>query len=265
MDKEEVRRHILKAYKESLGKSYGDIRSYVSHRKRPPYRLSPSEDAAFRQVMWGLTLQGVMTPSGKAVDDLLHEAHLTEYGQKCIAEDRTLPHDINGYLAHLRVSMGLEKDDLLIQYAEDALECFHRDNLRAAVVMLGVAAERSLEILKHAFLQTLDQEKRSKANQQLKKHLLRQRFDYLWKRIEQLGIPDDLQDKLEGDFWGAFQLIRRSRNNAGHFTAVATDKLTALACLAAFPGYVRTVFQLIEYLKTNPESEDLTSEGIETG
>ena len=146
--------------------------------------------------------------------------------------------------------MGDEADKMLLQYAEEALECFHRSNLRAAVVLLGVAAERSLELLKDAYLQTLEEKARPKALSKLNDRNLRKRFDNLWKRIKAFEIPGDLQDKREGDFWGTFQLIRRSRNEAGHFSPVETDKLTALACLSALPGYIRTLVRLVEHFRT---------------
>ena len=248
MNEQENRKHVFAAYGSSLGKSYGDIRTYVATRKAPPYKLSSAENKLFRDVMWDLAMQGVIAPWGPEIDTLLHGARLTEYGHECIAHEQVLPHDIDGYLTNLRDLMGDEADEMLLQYAEEALECFHRNNLRAAVVLLGVAAERSLELLKGTYLQTLDEKARPKALSKLNDRSLRKRFESLWKRIEEAKIPDELQDKLEGDFWGAFQLIRRSRNEAGHFTPVETDKLTALACLASFPGYIRTLFQLAEHL-----------------
>lgn len=245
----EIRKHVFAAYKQSLGKDYGDIRTYVATRKPPPYRLNYKEAATFQKVMWELTLQGVISPSGTGADGLLYGARLTEYGRECITQERVLPHDIEGYLANLIDAMSNDPDELIVQYASDALECFHRNNLRAAVVMLGVAAERSLEILKDAYMQTLAAEKRPKALSKLNERNLRKRFDNLWKRIQQVEIPDELQDRLEGDLRGAFHLIRRSRNEAGHFTTIEADKLTALACLASFPGFVRTASSLAAHFE----------------
>lgn len=245
----DIRRHVLAAYKQGPGKDYGDIRTYVAMRKPSPHDLTYKEDAAFQKVMWELASQGVISPRGRGVDALLYGARLTEYGRECITQERVLPHDIEGYLANLKNAMGNEPDELILQYASDALECFHRNNLRAAVVMLGVAAERSLEILKDAYVQTLVEEKRPKALSKLIDRNLRKRFDNLWKRIQQVETPDELQDRLEGDLQGAFHLIRRSRNEAGHFTTIETDKLTALACLASFPGFVRTASSLAAHFE----------------
>ncbi len=245
----EIRKHVFAAYKQSLGKGYGDIRTYVATRKPPPHRLNYKEEATFQKVMWELTLQEVILPTGKGVDALLSGVRLTEYGRKCITQESILPHDMEGYLVNLKDAMSNGPDELIVQYASEALECFHRNNLRAAVVMLGVAAERSLEILKGAYILTLPAEKRQKALSKLNDRNLRNRFDSLWKRIQQAKIPDELQDRLEGDLHGAFELIRRSRNEAGHFTTIETDKLTALACLASFPGFVRTFVSLATYFE----------------
>jgi hypothetical protein len=245
----DIRKFVFAAYKEKLGKGYDGVKGYVATRKPPPHGLNGKELAAFRKVMWELALEGVISP-GTGADQLLHGARLTEYGCQCITQGRILPHDIEGYLGNLTTAMGDELDELILQYASDALECFHRNNLRAAVVMLGVASERSMEILKNAYVQALVEEKRSKALSKLNDRNLRQRFDNLWKRIQQVKTPDKLHDKLEGDLRGAFQLIRRSRNEAGHFTTIETDKLTALACLASFPGFVRTTFALAAHLRS---------------
>ena len=261
MNEQEIRKHVFAAYGSSLCRSYGDIRTYVATRKPPPHELSGAENKIYRKVMWDLAMQGVITPLGPELDTLLHNARLTNYGLECIAQEQVLPHDIDGYLASLRNSMGNETDGTLLQYSEEALECFHRSNLRAAVVMLGVAAERSLELLKYAYLQTLEEKARPKALSKLNDRNLRKRFDNLWKRIRDNTIPEDLEDRLEGDLRGAFQLIRRSRNEAGHFTPVETDKLTALACLASFPGYVRTVFQLVDFLKASSDSTTKSVDG----
>jgi hypothetical protein len=249
LTKDEIRRHVFAAYKNSPAKAYSDVRTYVETRKPPPYKLSGDEESAFKEIVWELALQGVISPVGKGVEGLFYGARLTEYGRKCVAQERVLPHDIDGYLTNLRDSMGGEPDEMLLQYVKEALDCFHRNNLQAAVVMLGVAAERSLQILKDVHVELLDEDERQKALKKLNNRNLRTRFDALWKRVQKPGIPEDLQDKLEGDFWGTFQLIRRSRNEAGHFTTVETDKLTVLACLASFPGYVRTLFQLLNHLQ----------------
>jgi len=244
----DIRKLVFAAYKYKPGMEYGDAKGYVKTHKPSPLHLNGKELAAFQKIMWELALEGVISP-GTGVEQLLYGARLTEYGRQCISEEQILPHDIDGYLANLKIAMGDELDELILQYTSDALECFHRNNLRAAVVMLGVASERSMEILRDAYVQTLDEEKREKAISKLNHRNLRQRFDNLWTCIQQVETPDELHDKLEGDLRGAFQLIRRSRNKAGHFTTIETDKLTALACLASFPGFVRTTFALAAHLR----------------
>jgi hypothetical protein len=212
LTEKQIRQHVLAGYKHSPGKDYGDIENYVRTRKPPPHEFTHDEDKAFGKVMWELALQGVLAPTERGVQGLLGGARLTEYGRVCVAQEQILPHDIDGYMANLRESMDAAPDEILLQYAEEALECFQRDNLRAAVVMLGVAAERSLEILKNAYIKSLDEENHEKAEAKLKERMLRKRFDNLWRRIYVRTIPEALQDRLEGDFWGAFQLIRKSRN-----------------------------------------------------
>lgn len=249
LSESEIRKYVLAAYRQGFAKSYGDVSTYVATRKPPPHRLEPAEEASFRQVMWELAMQGVVSPRGAEVGELLRGVRLTDYGQACVSQEHVLPHDIDGYLGNLKNCMGQACDGFVLQYAKEALECFHRNNLRAAVVMLGVAAERSLDMLKDAYTQRLDEQERSKAVPKLNARHLRDRFNYLWSRIQKAGMPEELQDRLEGDFWGAFQLIRRSRNDAGHFTVIETDKLTAVACLASFPGFVSTLSKLVVQLK----------------
>ena len=244
----EIRKHVFDACRQDLVRSQGDVHTYVMTRKPPPYELTTSEEATFRRVMWELALQGVIEPGASEVRALLQGANLTEYGRLCVQQEQTLPHDSEGYLRALKDRVGSKPDDLIMQYTTEALECFHRNNLRAAVVMLGVAAERSLELLKAAYADSLGGDERAKAEQKLNARHLRDRFEYLWKRVREMDLPSDLQDRLEGDFWGAFQLVRKSRNDAGHFTPVETDKLTALACFASFTGFVDTLSRLVERL-----------------
>lgn len=244
----EIRRHVFDAFRQNLVCSQGDIHTYVTTRTPPPYQLTKSEEEAYRRVMWELAKQGVIEPGPQESRELLQCAQLTEYGKACVLRGEELPHDPEGFLKSFHDAMGGEVDKLSTQYLAEALECFHRGSLRAAAVMLGVAAERSLDCLRAAYTAGLSADSRAKAEKKLNSRHLRDRFEYLWQRVRELDLPADLRDRLEGNFWGTFQLIRRSRNDAGHFTTIEIDKATALACLASFPGFVRTLRELIPHL-----------------
>ncbi len=83
--------------------------------------------------------------------------------------------------------------------------------------------------------------------------MISQKYEALWKRLETIAsrstnhLGDDLHTILDR----VFDLIRTTRNEAGHPTGEKIEKETVHANFLLFPGYCKRVYRLIEYFNNN--------------
>jgi hypothetical protein len=91
-----------------------------------PYRkyyLSNEGNFLVRDEVWDLILEGILKPGlppGNLLGDNLPHFHLTERGKKLIEEGVVTPYDPDGYLRHLRDTVGAI-DPVIMTYMEECL------------------------------------------------------------------------------------------------------------------------------------------------
>jgi hypothetical protein len=179
---------------------------------------------------------------------------VTEYGKRVLASGDYVPHDSSGYLQRISSEIpGL--DDVIIRYLEEALGCFRSDFLLAASVMIGCAAEKAVLILVDAFgksLQTSGQKQQYEKD--TKSWMISKKYEALWNRLEPLApkLPKYLSEDLHVILDRIFELIRTTRNEAGHPTGRGVGRDTVYANLMLFPTHCRRVYGLIDYFDKNP-------------
>ncbi|RMD59498.1 hypothetical protein D6833_11355 [Candidatus Parcubacteria bacterium] len=179
---------------------------------------------------------------------------VTEYGRRVAEAGEYQPYDPDGYLARLKQQIpGI--DPTIIRYLEQALKCLRMDCLLAAAVMTGCAAEKALLLLIEAYGNaSKDGKERKMFVSQMDKRPIAQAYRAFWKRLEPKAktLPSALSDDLATMLDGTFNLIRRTRNAAGHPTGTSIDRETVHGHLILFPSYCRRVYALIEYFKAAP-------------
>lgn len=179
---------------------------------------------------------------------------VTEYGRSVAASTEYQPYDPDGYLARLRSEIP-NIDDTIIRYLEESLSCLSADCLLAAAVMIGGAAERAMLLLIEAFGAAIpDAKKRKKYESETSTRLISRKYHALWKRLEPIAgdLPNDLKDDLHTILDRIFDLIRRTRNDAGHPTTGMMDRETVRANLILFPSYCRRVYGLMDHFTKHP-------------
>lgn len=62
-------------------------------------------------------------------------------------------------------------------------------------------------------------------------------------------LNDDLKDGLPNILLGVFEMIRAERNDAGHPTGRIPTREVVFANITVFRGYVKRVYELIDWLK----------------
>jgi hypothetical protein len=120
--------------------------------------------------------------------------------------------------------------------------------------MIGVAAESMLGRLVeavHAALATPD--RKAKFEKETRGKLAKKQHDEVLARLRSPAspLPVEIESVLTQHIDGVYDLIRRTRNDAGHPTGKRMERDETHALLLLFPTYCKTVHDLIGWLKSN--------------
>jgi hypothetical protein len=121
--------------------------------------------------------------------------------------------------------------------------------------MLGCAAEKAALLLIETFGNAIQNPQHRKKYQDDTQHwMISRKYDALWKRLAPLAgsLPKPLGEDLHTILDRVFDLIRTTRNAAGHPTGKTIERETMHANLLLFPSYCRRVYGLIDHFHANP-------------
>ena len=271
MTREEARGFVLAALRkpgwnqiESLMIAVGEVKAQALGLKQTQQYfgsmdgrqfLERGEKSLVSEVIWSLIFEGVVSPG---VDDSnlnLPFLRVTEYGEECLKEDRFVPHDPEGYLVEFhRVCPGV--DPIITAYLTEALQCYLRSLHKSAAVMLGAASEQAILLLIEAWLRSIQDEARrvqltsqvNKANSIFKKFELFQRHLAGFRA----DLPRESSENLDSLLVSVFDLIRNSRNDAGHPARMSDiTRETNYAHLRLFVPYCQRIYGLNAWLASN--------------
>ena len=181
----------------------------------------------------------------------LHFPHyqLTDYGQNVIDNTEYQPYDPEGYLSRIKTDIP-EIDEVIIRYLEEGLSCFRKSLLFAAAVMIGCAAEKGMLLLVEAYGNSLtDPREKQEYEKETKIFIISRKRNDLWMRMEPLSpsLPKELREDLGTILERIFDLIRTTRNEAGHPMGKKIEKETMHANLLLFPIFCKRIYGLIRY------------------
>ncbi len=204
-------------------------------------------------VIWELIMEGVYTPGTGMQYPNLPFLRATEYGLKCFEAGELTAHDPDDYLLRLKTACP-RIDDTTLLYTGEALDTFRVGKHLAATVMIGVAAENMLQRLVDAVHGALNMpERREKFERATKGKKVKTQHDEILARLRSpvSPLPTDLESVLTQHIDGIYDLIRRTRNEAGHPTGKRMGRPETHALLLLFPMYCKTAHDLIDWLGTN--------------
>lgn len=213
-----------------------------------------------QQVIHEFYHEGILIPGPKINQNTIAQSgalkfpfyQLTEYGDKVVHATEYQPHDPDGYLNRIKTDIP-EIDGVIIRYLEESLSCFRKNLLFAAAVMLGCAAEKAMLLLIQAFGDSRrDPEERQRYEKETKSFVIRRKWEALWKRLEpsSASLPKNLSEDLGTILERIFDIIRTTRNDAGHPTGRIIEKETVHANLLLFPIFCKRVQGLIRHLSS---------------
>ena len=186
---------------------------------------------------------------------------LTAYGAEVVSHAEYTPYDPDGYLAQLRREISMI-DAVILGYAEEALKTANGLPF-GRIGNDWVRAEKAILLLVDGFGNAIsDLVKKTEYEKDTQTWVISKNFDALWRRLEPLTkklppaaspvLPSRLSDDLQVILERTFDLIRTTRNEAGHPTGKLIERETVHANLILFPGYCRRVYGLLDYFASNP-------------
>ena len=189
----------------------------------------------FREMIWSLVVEGLVTIGVNDANPQWPWLSLTEYGEKYAKEGQVTPYDPDGYLKSL-TEVGV-LDPMERRYIPQALAAFRKGLPDASAVMIGAASE-------HLLIRLGDEIEQKDASVATVMHaklegnvlpLLREVRLYFEARRTKLPRP--LQEGLGTTFVGVADLIRVTRNDAGHPRLEPVSREQVFVNLQLFPRY----------------------------
>ena len=180
---------------------------------------------------------------------------LTQHGQKVVNNIEYQPYDPSGYLSRIKAEIPAI-DEVIVMYLEECLNCFRSHYLFSAAVMMGCAAEKAILLLVEVFGNAIsDPAEQKKYEKETKDWMIRRKYQAVWKRLEPMapGLPNQLGDDLHTILDRVFDLIRTTRNEAGHPRGKKIEIETMHANLLLFPSYCKRVYGLINHFSSGQE------------
>ena len=274
LDYEELRPLVLEAIKqlassgslqlisilnqtESVARSkglYADAKPW-SYGGQVTEHFMPIEDREkTRQIVWEFILQGILAIGLDELNPNFPFVSITEYGKKVLESGQTLPYDPDGYLRKLRTEIP-NLDPLIEMYLSESLQAYLKGLMFSSAVMLGVASEKAFLILLESFTNALTSTPKKQKFQKLQTSIgTKKKFDQLKKEILAIRrtLPPKLSEDLESQFDGIFNLIRVTRNDAGHPTGRQIERGVQYTHLQLFILYCQRIYGFVDYFIKHP-------------
>lgn len=215
-------------------------------------RESGSSRSVVWEALWSLVGDGLLylDTAGQQSGTDNWRWILSENGKLAAEGGSWEPREPDGFIRRLRQEIP-RLDPGIEMYFQEALGSFSARCFLASSVMLGVAAERSFQLMATNFSESglpgADQMTKVLANPG--KHHYAQWIEFR-KRIEPLrpSLPNGVGDNLSFD--AIADLIRVTRNEAGHPSGRQIDEDTARVHLTIAPVLLRKMDLLSEHFRT---------------
>jgi hypothetical protein len=229
----------------------------------PGRQFSPQEkdclESLTLQIYYDLSLERVLVPGTGSLSSLQCYQwpfyQVTDYGKRALQEREYSPYDPSGYISRLKSELP-DIDETIIRYVEESLRCLQAGCLLGAAVMIGGASEMAIILLIEQFGTAItDPQKKQDYESKTSTWIITKKYKAFRDSLDRVsgGLPKEMRDML-GQLPGAFDLIRRIRNEAGHPTGTPITRDAIHASHILFPGYCKYVYTLLEHFRNNPVS-----------
>ncbi len=206
--------------------------------------------------VWSLVTRGLIIIDFFNIHSAKWTLDLTPKGRAAALDEEANPDNPSKYVQRLKTSVQ-NVNPTVLQYAEEALDCYNNRNYLASAVMLGVASEAAFLDMARAFGNWLPEGKertnfvRSIENN---KQIYLAKFSEFRKRIEthKSELPDDLSDGMALTFDSILDLLRIYRNDAGHPTGKQMSRDDSFINLEMFVRYLQKLYAFKSFFDEVP-------------
>lgn len=206
--------------------------------------------------IWACHRQGITAP-GPSGHGILNwdDFHLTDYGKKVIAAGEYIPNDPENYLRRMKVRVPT-LDATAEAYIVEALDGFNQGLFVSATIMVGIAAERVLDLLCDALLQSLqDADEAKEFGILCNQNAVKPRLDWLNRKLNDLpkAMKKALPDDCELSISNIANMLRKQRNENGHprETPPREEGDDVRGYLHSFMGLASAAAKITDYLRQN--------------
>lgn len=209
-----------------------------------------------QQIIHEFYVEGIINPGKKMRPRVTYTSHfldfplfhVTAYGEMVLENREYQPYDPDGYLQKLRIEIPTI-DPVIIRYLEECLSCFRQNLLLSAAVTLGCASEKAMLLLIEVFGTILEGDDKAAFQKETNTFIISRKYKALWSRLEPIAtsLPDNLGYNLESIIHNTFDIIRATRNEAGHPSGNIIEKETVHANLLLFPIFCKRIYELIDH------------------
>lgn len=221
------------------GYSIGSIDKYM-----------PMEDREkVRQIIWEFILQGIVAIGLNEHNPNFPHLSITEHGKTVLASGEILPYDPDGYLRKLKADVP-NLDPIIEMYVTESLQAYLKGLMFSSAVALGVASEQAFLLLLDTFTKAVvDPSTKSSFERLQDTFRTKHKFDLLKSKLMTIRgtLPRELSEDHESQFDGIFNLIRITRNDAGHPTGRKIKRDDAFVNLRLFIIYCKRIYGLIDH------------------
>lgn len=207
------------------------------------------------EALWGLVGEGLvyLDPAGQQSNTDNWQWRLSTVGTKVATGGAWEPRDPEGYLRRLRAHRP-EVDPVAVSYVQEALRAFNARCYLATSVMLGVASEQAVDGLARSVVDAAPGATGLRKAMENPRASQYSRFLELRKYLEPMRsrLPDELADTLTLD--AVANLLRVTRNEAGHPTGRWVDEDTAYTHLQLAARYLQTITSLEAHFRATARS-----------
>lgn len=212
-----------------------------------------------RQLFWQLLVQGILIFGKDEYNGSFPDYRVTSKGFDILKNQPVYPYDPDKFSAFFRAT-NPNADPIIYEYFDEAVQAFNSDCLKSSFVMMGGASEKAILILHETFEKAITDPAKQTKYQKESGKMISTQFNILKNRLDLMVNSGKFPDKqlpqiIAHELPGAFQLIRRLRNQFGHpelYKPANADE--AFITLRILPEYINKIYMLIDFFKLNPAS-----------
>jgi len=217
-------------------------------RNRLSIQISTPQWAVFSQAFWELIARRLIFVGGDRSFDQC-SVLLTERGERAANGEEFNPDDPTRYMERL-LEAAPRTSDTAKQYLREALKSYEQECFLASSVMLGGAAEETSLAVAASFVswQGAPADKLKAILENPKQFYVYKLQQFERRLIAAKGdIPPDLSENIELNVTTILQLIRLTRNDAGHPTGRRIDPEECYQNLVVYANAHRKLHRLKDY------------------